>query len=374
MIRILYNIDDIQSKGGTQRVTIMKANYFAEQEGYEVFILVQKEYGLPAAFPLNEKIKVRKLEVSDILYGRIIPLLSLLKGIFSFSVAFRNAIREIRPDIVITVPCNANEFFLPFLCGKAKSIREYHYSKEMAHINALNTPRMKRIYFNAVNTLYQHTFRFYDRFVALTKKDLEAWHLPNGIVITNPIETDHSTLLTYHQKQVIAVGRYVYQKGFDLLMPIWKKVILHHPDWRLAIYGPGDKTECCQVLNSYGLEGSVTLHDAVPDIGNKYLESSIFVFPSRFEGFGLVLAEAMATGLPAIAFDCPCGPSDIISDEQNGYLIRPGNNDAFADKLALLMENEELRKQLGEKARIGMSKFEKERIMKCWEELFHLLT
>ena len=103
-------------------------------------------------------------------------------------------------------------------------------------------------------------------------------------------------------------------------------------------------------------------------------ESSIFVFPSRYEGFGLVLIEAMINGLPCISFDCPYGPSEIIKNGHDGFLIPNGNIQAMADKICYLIENENVRKEMGKKARHSAMRYAPENIMPLWEKLFNELV
>ena len=127
-------------------------------------------------------------------------------------------------------------------------------------------------------------------------------------------------------------------------------------------------------INKYGLQEVMIMHDPVSEIKEKYLESSLYIVSSVYEGFPMVILEAMACGLPVVSFDCPHGPRNIIKDGEDGFLVEPQNAQALAKKICLLIENEKLRKQFGEKARKNILRFAPDTVMKKWEELFSSLV
>ena len=171
---------------------------------------------------------------------------------------------------------------------------------------------------------------------------------------------------------MISAGRLTSQKGFERLISVWKEVNKRYPDWSLAIYGTGEDEEALRdQIKEAQLESVITINPPTPEIYTKMQESSIFVFPSRYEGFGLVLIEAMINGLPCISFDCPYGPSEIIKSGNDGFLIPNGNIQAMADKICFLIENENVRKEMGEKARKSVMRYTPENIMLLWNNLFN---
>lgn len=178
-----------------------------------------------------------------------------------------------------------------------------------------------------------------------------------------------------NSKRIITAGRLVEQKGYDLLLDAWSKVHQKHPEWILDIYGEGeDKTMLLEKRKNLALENSVLFHPPTLDIYQKYMDSDFYVMSSRFEGFGLVLAEAMSCGIPCVSFDCPHGPSDIIKDYEDGLLVEKENIKELADKICYLIENENVRIKMGHKARENVKRFLPENVMPQWKNLFESLT
>jgi len=172
-------------------------------------------------------------------------------------------------------------------------------------------------------------------------------------------------------KTVVAVGRYTYQKGFDMLLRAWRRVCDSIDDWQLHIVGEGEMKESLQQqILDLSLEDRVELCPATSDIQSVYREASVLVLSSRYEGFGMVLLEAQTAGVPTVSFDCKCGPSDIVADGVTGYLVPANDIPALAEKLLVLMRDETLRKQIGRNAFADASRFSEKAVMQRWTDLF----
>ena len=142
----------------------------------------------------------------------------------------------------------------------------------------------------------------------------------------------------------------------------------------LDIYGAGNPAAFIELAERFGISHVVCCHEAEADIFSKYAESSIFVLSSRYEGLPLVLGEAMATGLPIVSFSCPCGPKDIITNGKDGILVENGNVEKLAESICYLIENEEVRKEMGRKGVVSAERFREDLIMQKWIELFDNCT
>jgi glycosyltransferase involved in cell wall biosynthesis len=211
--------------------------------------------------------------------------------------------------------------------------------------------------------------------IVLTEKDCKAWtELDNVIAIPNPLPFSPNAISPLTEKRVIAVGRYYQEKGFDLLLESWAKIYKNHPEWRLEIFGDGNKTMYEEMRDKLGIPASCCkLNGRTNAIEKEYVNSSIFVCSSRFEGFGMVLVEAMACGLGVVSFDCPWGPSSILANGEDGLLVENGNTDLLADAIMSLMDDSEKLNQLAKNAIVNVQRFQMDKIANQWKELFETL-
>ena len=173
------------------------------------------------------------------------------------------------------------------------------------------------------------------------------------------------------QRIVLAVGRLHPQKGFDLLLRAFATLAATYPEWDLHILGEGLERGRLETLaKDLDIAGRVHLPGVVSPINEYYRAAGVFVLPSRFEGFPNALAEAMAHGLPVLAADCPGAVRDLVQDGANGLLARPQDALDLADKLGLLLGSADLRQRLGQKALDVCGRFDEDRILDLWEQLF----
>lgn len=373
-MRLVYIVSAMYYPNGMAKILTDKMNWLAEHTNYEIWMIETERADLPHYYSLNPKIKFINFDLNfDAIYS-----LSFIKRILAYKYKERkfeelltNFLIRNKPDITIsTLRREIN--FLHKINDGSKKIGEFHFERSNyrlfqksffpSFVNSLITKYWQEQLIKRVKKL--------DKFVVLTEEDLQQWkELDNVIVIPNFIKEIPSIFSNCDSKKVIALGRYTEQKGFDLLIRAWKIVEERHPDWKLDIYGSGNWEFYQEMAISCGVM-TLCCHPEESDVGNLYTNASIYVLSSRYEGFGIVLIEAQSYGLPVVAFSCPCGPKDIISDT-NGILVENGNVLQLAEGIIRLIENQKKRTEMGTLARINAQRYLVDSIMNKWLSLFN---
>ncbi|GAA1510888.1 hypothetical protein GCM10009677_49740 [Sphaerisporangium rubeum] len=193
-------------------------------------------------------------------------------------------------------------------------------------------------------------------------------HIPNAVSAAGREPTRHENPV------VVAAGRLVAQKGFDMLIPAFRQVADANPAWELRVFGSGPKEErLTGLIKEHGLQDNVHLMGRTQNLPEELAGASIYVLSSRFEGLPMVMIEAMNHALPVAAFDCPTGPADVLTHERNGLLVPPGDIDALAKALNRLIADRDLRIRLGTAAKQRARDYTPEVVMPQWESLFREL-
>jgi glycosyltransferase involved in cell wall biosynthesis len=352
-MKILYISTRIDGSGGLQRSLSVRLNHLAKI-GYEIYLLTTNSENRPTYFPLDNRIShIERQNVSNL---------------FVYRKLIQTTYKEINPDLVIVTDNGLKGFLIPYFISKSiKIIYELHSTKEQ-----LITDNNKFFGILGISKILIHTSsKKFSAFAVLSKKEAQKWNLKNLYVIPNPITIPNSKQSSLQNKKVIFVGRLKLVKGVDFLLQIWDKVNQKHPDWTLEVYGEKfPEFDIQRAINEKGLGSSIFLHGPVSSIEEKYSDASIFLMTSRIEPFGLVLTEAMSCGIPCVSFDAPTGPSSIIENEHTGFLISCFDIELFSTKVIELIENENLRNQMGKNAKQSSEKYNQEKIMKQWLVLY----
>lgn len=374
-MKIAYCIPSLYYPSGMERVLTLKANYFAETFGYSIHIILTDGKGKEPYYPLHPSIQLHQLDINyDSMYGLSLPkrIIGYIKRQRLFKKRLNECLCQIQPDITISL-LRRDINFISQMKDNSIKMGEIHFNK--SNYREFSDNRLPKFIQKAVKRYWIgqliRKIRQLHRFVVLSHEDACEWtELNNVSVIHNPLSFYPEGYSNGESKEVIAVGRYVAQKGFDLLIKAWEIVSKKHPEWILRIYGDGMRKELQSQIDELGVTESCILEHSVPDISDKYCKSSIFVLSSRYEGFGMVITEAMACGVPPVSFACPCGPRDIIRNGEDGWLVENGNIEELAERISYLMDHEEERKAMGLQARKNVERFRIEAIAKQWKELF----
>jgi glycosyltransferase involved in cell wall biosynthesis len=354
-----------------ERVLANKANWLVAH-GHEVIIVTTDQRGESPYFPLDARIKCYDLAINYEENNGKSFLNKLIHYPFKqwkHKVRLTALLKELRPDIVISMFCN-DASFIPSINDGSKKILEIHFS------------RFKRLQYGRkglwrladwwrYKTDAKVVSRF-DKFVVLTHEDKEYWgNMSNICVIPNARTFEVNQPATLEAKKVVAVGRLNHQKGFDRLIDAWSIVDNVVSGWKLQIVGDGELRELLQNnIRELGLSNQINIGRAEKDMMSVYKDASILAMSSRYEGLPMVLLEAQTAGLPIVSFDCKCGPKDVIENGVDGFLVEDGDIEQLAQKLVVLMQDANLRKQMGSAAYAHSERYSEERIMKQWTDLF----
>lgn len=334
--------------GGTQRVVSNLANAFCEY--YEVELLSIYQTNETPAFPLNHKVKLNFLHHKErgMVRGKFYKLIDKFYESYLLKKRYQNCIIIYNNMPHYPIFKNKNTHYLYILHERQKKFRT--------------------------------KYKYYDALIAinLEQKALLEKHHKNVIYIPNFLPKMPDAITNHQQKVVLFLGRFSKEKGVLRLINIWKKVQEdgEFKDWKLIIVGEGvQKEQIEDKIKALHLSTSIIIKPFTKEVEKEYLSASIYAMTSHKEGLPMVLLESCSYGLPSIAFDITSGPSDIIENEKSGFLIKDNDLENYADKLQLLMRDENLRKTMGENAKIHTKKhFSKELVLQKWQDLFHSLS
>lgn len=376
-MKIAYIYPAFINIGGADKIIISKANYMADCWGYDVYLITDSQNGLQPFFPLSDRVHLIDLGINffqQYQYGPLKRLTVYLRLMRKYKHELTKTLAEVQPDIVISTFSRDAKFVDLYKRYAKVAIAEVHTTKK--NIRALPNLRLKGGIYRLLAWYIEHQLnaaaRRFDEVVVLNTLEEELWHSVRQVhVINNAVQYYPAEENRLDAKSVIYVGRAEYEKAPDRLVEVWRLVVRQHPDWTLRMFCTGAMLDELKAkVKDYGLEQQVLFMPPTKDMEREYMASSLCVLTSRFEGFPVVLQEAMGCGLPCVAFNCPSGPRYIIRDGEDGFLVDNGRIETFAEKVCLLMDDETLRRQMGQKAKAHMAYYSKERIMEQWRELF----
>lgn len=377
-MKIVYCTPSLYIPGGVERVLTTKANYLADVVGYDVYIILTDGKGKGSYYPLSDKIHIINLDINfEELWGLsfIKKCIVYLRKQRVFKKELSKTLCDIKPDVTISLLRREINFLCDIKDG-SKKVGEMHINKmhyrnfEGKDYNWIKGAFAKLWMRNLVKNLKR-----LDQMVVLSEADRNSWkEVSNVVMIPNPLPFDIQECEAPQKKQVIAVGRYVHEKGFDMLLEGWSEVYKRHPDWQLVIYGTGDAAKYKKQAQALGIDSVCRFNGPVQNIQEKYAESSIYALTSRFEGFGMVIIEAMSNRIPVVSFNCPFGPQSIIADGTDGFLVENGNVEQLAERICYLIEHPDERKEMGRNAIEKAKNYSLDEIGKRWIKLFNEVT
>lgn len=375
-MKIVYCTNSIAGVGGIELVTLAKCNALAAIEGNDVWLIVAGPKGR-LAITQDERVHLMSLGIDYFDHDWALPRLKRWKRILKYRALEKKKLQDlvshILPDIIISTGSNEKKMLPQLrLSHRPILIVEQH---QASNLSSFWSPIDRFVSFVSsieYKLFYRHRF---DQVIVLNSEARRRFSLREKVtVIPNPLIWEHHRHSNLTTTRVISVGRLDTMKNYAALIRIWAIVKQTHPDWILDIYGDGpQKAALERLIEQYGMQDLVFLKGISNDIISKMSEASIFAFTSLAESFGMVLIEAMSCGLPVVAFNCPDGPKDIITHGQDGFLIPLNDETKMAKKICLLIECEDLRREMGANAIEKSRQFSMDVIISKYMTLFSTL-
>ncbi|MCF0178711.1 MAG: glycosyltransferase family 4 protein [Bacteroidales bacterium] len=364
-MKLLYFTIQINNLGGLARIVIDKINWLVVH-GYEVTLCNIERVEVKPYYEIDKRVKLVRGDMSTEPGGAW----TRIKGVLASIRRLRQIIAEEKPDVIINAHTPLITWVLPWMSRDIPKVMEVHQSRQGLEVfnKRYLSPRNQFLHRHMIRWIYGR----YDRFVVLTTGDRDSWNLKNCVVIPNftTMQVSEKLGTSEEKKSVVVLARLAPQKRIDLMIRIWEKVAATHKDWELNILGDGiDREALQQQIHDAGLDSSCHLLGAVTDVKPWLDKASVLALTSEYEGFGIVLIEAMLRRLAVIAFEY-VGVHDIINNGTDGYVVPFGDIDEYASKLSELMDNAELREKFTDDAVRSVKKFDKEMVMSRWERLF----
>lgn len=375
-MKIAYIYTALTSVGGVDRVLTTKANYFADTLSYDVYIITDSQAGRPVVFPLSAKVVHVDLDTDfseEYRYGLIKRFFCYRRLMKQYKSRLSKTLFEIKPDITIST-CGRDLDFLNDIKDGSIKIGESHIAKQ--YCRNFHLMESKGFPYRQIAKYWRRkqekAIKRLNKFVVLTQHDAMSWaSVRSAEIIPNPFTLSTNNVSDCSSKKIISVGRLNEQKGYERLIEAWSLIVSKHNDWQINIYGNGELYQKLDSLTkSYNISDTFHINEPTDKILEKYCESSFFVMSSRFEGFPLVLLEAMSCGLPCVSFNCPTGPSEIIKNQEDGLLVDNGDVLKLSEAIELLIDNIDERQRMGNNAHRNIQRFSPEIIMNKWDCLF----
>lgn len=377
-----------------ERVLVNKITWLKKHTDWEILVVTTDQMGRDLFYPVPEGVRIVDLGINyseDNGKGFAAKVLGYLRRRRLHRKRLERLLMEERPDIVdCQYPGECG--FVPDLKDGSRKVLELHQSK-LFHYQ-YNRKGLMGLADRYRAWTDERLVRKFDRFVVLTEEDAAMWgDIPGMRVIPNAakdicdgIRPNDGVALSAvagsesgnpvhpeNRKRVIAVGRLDYQKGFDRLIDAWDIVQRdgRFADWRLEIFGQGEWKEMLESkIQTLGIQENTRINAPVKNIAAEYAASSMLVMSSHYEGFPMVMVEAMSLGLPVVTFDYKCGPKDIIDHGQNGLLVKEGDIQGLADAMMSLMASPGTLACMAVEARKVTDKYSEEKVMGMWVRLY----
>lgn len=381
-MKIMYILKSFAMKAGVERVMSDKMNYLAAH-GYDVVLVTYEQGNHPLAFPLHQKVVHHSLDARFFTLSRY-PIWKRPYYWHKMRHRLKCGLQEVvdneKPDVMITTTYSMK--VLDIILGVNTSAHRLIESHIACYtVRKAYDYRQHAFLFQLARLYDKYVFRKirrFERLVVLTAGDAKDWkeYIDNVDIIPNPVTNYPDEVMPHDANghRIIAAGRLHEQKGFDMLINAFAQIADLCSEWYLDIYGHGDDEQLLlDIINTNSLNGKVRILPPTSHIYEEYQKSEFYVLSSRYEGYPLVLNEAMSCGIPCVAFRCKYGPEDAIEHHVNGLLVENGNTNELAQQILWMTLHVKERLAMGHAARLAAKRYLPETIMQNWIELFNSL-
>lgn len=366
-MKIVYSTDQVYLHGGIEKVLAQKLNYLAAIPGYEVHLITTEQKGKAFCYPMSNKVIHHDLDINYVRAKSYFSLVNI-KKVPAHIKSLKGVLEQIKPDVVIVCNLAFDFYFIPFISGSIKTIKEFHASRYYYCKNLANASFFNKVIYRINNYIEKK----YAHIVVLNEDEKKYYTSKNVVVIPNGIKLEVEKNNVKRNHTIIAAGRIAPVKQFDHLIKAWGLIADKFPNWEVHIYGEGD--ECLvnglnTLIKQLGTS-TIKLMGATKNLEEKMKAASIYAMTSATECFPMVLLESLACGLPVISYNCPHGARNIITNGKDGVLVEHNNVEAFSNELVYLIENSEKRELLGQAALKNIERFNENKVMGKWLKLF----
>ena len=371
IMNITFLIRSLAKTGGVEHTLIDKVNYLASK-GHTVSMLTYEQGQHPMSFYLDETVKHYDLECRFFKLYRYSYIVRQFKG-FKLKSIFRKRLQTFLKDSrtqVLVVTTYSQEFMSDII-----SVSKQIPIVVESHSAYFHDNPNKTVLHWLKNLMFIRTIKKSNLLIALTKGDAKDWkrYIRNVITLPNPLSyyCDEATSLPRIDKRIVCAGSLHAPKRFDLLISAFSKIADRCPSWYVDIFGEGeDRSKLEKQIRDLSLENRIFLKSQTNDIFSEYKSSQFCVISSDFEGFSLVLIEAMGCGLPVVSTACPYGPQELIENGVTGILSEMNIED-LAEKIEWMATHDAERKAMGNNAHLAAAQYKKEKVMPMWESAYY---
>ena len=368
-MKILYLTDQTFLHGGIEKVLSQKANYFADICKDEVTIVTYRQRNKVSSYHLSNRICKKDLGVDyDISKSYFHP-----ENFQKFQIHFtrlKNEMRQLKPDVIISCSFGPDFYFLPLLEKQIPKIKEFHSSRYFYDLNR------KTFKSKVVRKMTSYFENKYDEIVVLNDSEKGFYNNSKITVIPNPAEISGERA-QLKSKKIIAAGRISPVKNFVDIIYAFSLINDEFQNWEVHFYGEdysGTQLKLENIVKKLNLDHQIKFKGITSDLKKEMEGYSIYAMTSETECFPMVLLEALSVGMPIISYDCPTGPKHILTAQEDSFLTPYQNIDLFSEKLKVLMQNEEIRKKMGNSGIENVQRFNITKVMHQWKKLFESLV